>query len=165
MLMWQSGRILRLQFLLLSPIKLLTDPFITHLSDKERNPGRQISAPLGVLGRDGWCCLSMINRKHNQNINKICQTSIKKSPSTFLQVFMLVLCYGNSKRAVKPWRVTPPFLEGDNGNKQQTQGCWWLVLSQPRGGDALPAWGDMQTFLCRDVCDLTTKNVPGFACL
>lgn len=162
MLMWQSGRILSLQFLLLSPIKQLTDPFITHLSDKERNPGRQICL-------DGWCA-SMVNRKHHQNVNKICQPrwtcfistsvgagkrylgnfSVKSLLPPQNQVSVSALRYGNGKRASKPRIVTPPFLEGDNGNKQQTQGCWWLVLSNPRGGGVLPAG-----VTCRHSCVVT----------
>lgn len=151
MLMWQSGRILRLQFLLLSPIKQLTGPFITHLSDKERNPGRQISAPLGVLGLDGWGT-SMINRKHNQDINKIGQPRAWVLTNAILGAFLWKVSFhfhfSTSESGVRvgvmlwkqqaclqaPRVVTPPFLEGDNGNKQQTQGCWWLALSHPRGG-------------------------------
>lgn len=46
--MWQSGRILSLQFLLLFPIKQLTYRFITRRSDKERNTGRHIRATGGA---------------------------------------------------------------------------------------------------------------------
>lgn len=62
----------------------------------------------------------------------------EKSASTFIfppqnQVSMLPLCCGNSKRASKPWIVTPPFLEGDNGNKQQTRLLMAGFIS-PKGG-------------------------------
>lgn len=71
--MWQSGRILSLQFLLLFPIKQLTDQFITHWSDKERNTGRHIRAT-GGAGLDVWLpewSTSVINRKLNSSLNKI----------------------------------------------------------------------------------------------
>lgn len=70
--MWQSGRIPSLQFLLLFPIKQLTDQFITHWCDKQRGTLADISAPLGALGLDVWLpdwSSSVINRKHKPQQN------------------------------------------------------------------------------------------------